>query len=560
MPRLTPEQREHAVLVRRAVDAVDGVYRDMAGDLQRSLALVTITPESRRSVMRTVDNVLWRYFGRDRLDALRSPFCRLILWSVMEASAAPPLRETARVRSIVKRSHPTLWEAIERAAGAQTREVARRRLVERQYRAFGIAPVSGGSEAAPRVDPFLDIVEMLTGQHVTEERLARAGLFDPQRRWVDGDTLRLSDRVWRARKATRDEIDAVITDGIKQGTSADRIAKNLSRHLQAGQGRSAARRLARTEVTQAHGAATVKSAAIIPGVIGVKWMLSARHPHPDECDDKARRSSKGMERGVYLPSEVPRYPTHPNDLCTLAHAHMSRQETLDEIVAKYGEVEPAGSALANTPAGEPVSGALTVPKGKLKPDMDRALAAIDKVHGDGPLPKIPVQWTRGERTVASYNYMIGGKAKHITVSTKGRRPALDFVHEVGHFLDHKGLPSVPGRFATGTGDPDTVRMMAGWKNAVENSKAAQELKALYGAAGTDFQYVRYLAGYDEMWARSYAQYVATKSGDEVLLGQLNHYRKVEEYGPTYPIQWSDEDFRPIMEAMDELFRDIEWIA
>jgi hypothetical protein len=339
MPRLTPEQREHAALVRRGIAAVDGVYRDLSGEVARLFALLDARPltwEWRIGVRRLFDRVLGRFFGLTQRAALTSRLFLAIVGATGPAAEGPFLRAIQRVRSIVERRDPMLWQRV-------------------TFRAM-----FGGGES----DPFLRVVRMLTGPHVDTERLARSRMFDPQRRWVQTDGYRLSDRVWKIGREHRRAIDERLRLAIRRGEDAIKVARDIEQYLdpryaplryeasgriildqrkgvftlepRGGHGSSAARRLARTEITRVHGQATIESARTIPGVVGVRWMLSARHPKPDECDDKARRSSEGMERGVYLPNEVPRYPSHPMDLCTLAHAHMSRRETLDLIVAQHG--------------------------------------------------------------------------------------------------------------------------------------------------------------------------------------------------------------------------------
>jgi hypothetical protein len=61
-----------------------------------------------------------------------------------------------------------------------------------------------------------------------------------------------------------------------------------------------------------------------------------------------------------------------------------------------------------------------------------------------------------------------------------------------------------------------------------------------------------------LFARSYVQYIATKSGEPDLLAGLNVDRKA--LGELhYPTQWDDADFVPIMAAFDELFKGLGWI-
>jgi hypothetical protein len=59
----------------------------------------------------------------------------------------------------------------------------------------------------------------------------------------------------------------------------------------------------------------------------------------------------------------------------------------------------------------------------------------------------------------------------------------------------------------------------------------------------------------ELWARSYAQYVVTRSGDVELLRQLD-VRRATDTGPY--MHWTEAEFAPIAKATDELFEKRGW--
>ena len=79
-------------------------------------------------------------------------------------------------------------------------------------------------------------------------------------------------------------------------------------------------------------------------------------------------------------------------------------------------------------------------------------------------------------------------------------------HEIGHFISHQAI-----------GKPKSYdfnnELFAGWLSAVSGSNAVTML----GKTGYKTDY--YLSNH-ELWARCYAQYIAAKSGHELLLGQL----------------------------------------
>lgn len=204
--------------------------------------------------------------------------------------------------------------------------------------------------------------------------------------WRDPRGRRLSDRVWLARQSVRDAIDETLRRAIVAGDDPLVVAEALERYLlpehrvargpdgeplpgqpkrivtitpnPPGYGRLldarrpfagsyAARRLARTEITRAYGRATIEAARRNPFVRGVRWLLSPSHAEPDECDQNAERDL-GMGRGVYRPDDLPPYPNHPHEKCTLAPAPVaSADDVVDYLRDKYRLHE--GDAIGSAP-------------------------------------------------------------------------------------------------------------------------------------------------------------------------------------------------------------------
>jgi len=109
---------------------------------------------------------------------------------------------------------------------------------------------------------------------------------------------------------------------------------------------------------------------------------------------------------------------------------------------------------------------------------------------------------------------------------------------------------------------------------VHQSKAIQLLKDKYATPQTyaeivtnqfgqeyevkpDRKMLEYYFSSEEIWARSYSQYIAVKSQNRLLLDQLSAERNIPVYGDC--IQWDDEDFAPIAAAIDELFMEMGWL-
>ncbi len=306
-----PDERDLGRLVYRGIKATDEVFRRAASDVAESVASLPDGPLSdmdRRRVMRTIDQVLDRAFGSTQASALRSDLTRTIIGVMDDAATIPFARSAQRIESILRN--------------------------DLLYRG-------------------------LYGPIVEAQRARRAAMFDPNRRWVDSRGYRLSDRVWKQGRQVRAAIDDTLREGIRGGMSADKLARELRQYLdpsnaptrytrggkivqrrdggtKRGYASSRARTLARTEITRVHGLATIEAAKVTPGNRGIRWRLSAGHTDQDVCNDLASRDGYNLGPGVYPPDQVPTYPQHPNDLCTLVPVMASRDDVIADIIAAYG--------------------------------------------------------------------------------------------------------------------------------------------------------------------------------------------------------------------------------
>lgn len=224
---------------------------------------------------------------------------------------------------------------------------------------------------------------------------------------------------------------------------------------------------------------------------------------------------------------------------------------------------PAAKAVRTPqPAGTPVSGALKVSRSKKLDPTREALTAIDQVHGDGPLPEIPVGTSTARSRLGAYWSSSTGEAKKITINVNGDHIRMTTAHEIGHFLDHHGI-GAPGKWASERSD-----LLEVWRIAVKESQAYKTLLSVKPGPVTivledgrqmsyyrDGKYLRYLQTTRELFARSYAQYVATRSGNAAMRAELD---KLVRDQVDIPTQWGDDDFAPIAQAFDKLFAFLEW--
>ncbi|MBV6425153.1 MAG: hypothetical protein NAOJABEB_02967 [Steroidobacteraceae bacterium] len=248
--------------------------------------------------------------------------------------------------------------------------------------------------------------------------------------------------------------------------------------------------------------------------------------------------------------------------------------------------EPVGTQQRGQPAGSAIGPSLDVTvKGKLGKAVNDAISAIESVHGDGPLYQIPVKPSSAKSWHGLFRYrqsMSKSRAVDINISRAGDYPHLTMAHEFGHYLDFAGFGDVAaglqGEMMSRRPDllPERLRGLASaWADAVRESKALKMLEdmrqgpsriTIQGTSGNydfpiDKAYLRYMTSAHEVWARSYAQYIAIRSGNAAMLRELDVTRTRERSAMvSYSGQWEDDDFAPIAAAFDALFREMGWIA
>jgi hypothetical protein len=207
-----------------------------------------------------------------------------------------------------------------------------------------------------------------------------------------------------------------------------------------------------------------------------------------------------------------------------------------------------------------------------------ALQAIDAVHTvPNSMPTIPVESDFSIVEEAQYcRYPITLEPARIVLGGT-EQPALDFCHEFGHFVDQCGLAGRRRDLLTATEEnwatlhPEVRESMEGWWRAVRGSEAygiVRDLRAnpVVEIRGVlcDFRVLvplwENLLRPGELWARSYAQYIALRSGNGRMRGELDELLGLQRNEVLcVPEQWTNDDFVPIMEALDRLFGVLGWL-
>jgi hypothetical protein len=196
-----------------------------------------------------------------------------------------------------------------------------------------------------------------------------------------------------------------------------------------------------------------------------------------------------------------------------------------------------------------------------KDQLVATMRAINSVHhlGTTELTKIPVVPELEPKANGSFWSIKGDKPLSIKIKQGGDTPGLTMAHEVGHYLDQFIIPGGE----KGRRDYKNDQLLKSWRQAVQASASVQELKRFatqYRAEKNSegIRVTKYFLRFDEIWARSYAQYIATKSGNRSLIEEVESLR-VTTHGEVWKNrQWGEADFAPILKAMDDLFIAIGW--
>lgn len=219
---------------------------------------------------------------------------------------------------------------------------------------------------------------------------------------------------------------------------------------------------------------------------------------------------------------------------------------------------PLGKALAAdvekalTPTSESIGRFLHAPRTGVANDaVAEAVQAIDRVHSAEGLPRIPVFNADTKEFQGRYKATADGDAREIRISSSSKNPGLTALHEIGHFIDHQSLNGKKG-FAS-ISDPimQKVRSTIAQTAAIDGIRAELFKTSIQGLKNL----CRYYLKPEEQWARAYAQYIATRSGNASLIGQLDAIRN-SAHRAYRNSQWSDDDFAPVAAAIDDLLEEL----
>lgn len=167
--------------------------------------------------------------------------------------------------------------------------------------------------------------------------------YEPAHTWVDPRGYVLSQRIWQNAARTRQNLDDLMTDLIRQGVGSQQIARRVEQYLLPGRAKIRtnkpygsdasfdAMRLARTEISRAHNQASWVAAYLNPYVDQIRVM---RSPNGDPlcpiCLEHA--GPVGGEGIVYEMGSRTIPPFHPHCMCRVdAEVTRSPDEVTGEL-------------------------------------------------------------------------------------------------------------------------------------------------------------------------------------------------------------------------------------
>jgi hypothetical protein len=307
------------------------------------------------------------------------------------------------------------------------------------------------------------------------------------------------------------------------------------------------------------------------------------------------RSKDGREYATLEEAEVDLPGFGPNPSCRGGSRCRCRLVPLapGEGSIRRGSPTPTPPPPPPPPPGPAMSERFTLDYNQFrrKEHAQAALDAIDKTHrlpsGYKVGRKVPIEQkgiTKHQGAAYHFNVHLPDPAERITVNVlrDGRgviaHERLNIAHEVGHYIDHIHMTNF-GEAATRAGSWSSRSAMfearkgteftdayeeafTAWARAIQASSTYQRLGSVPGSFGT------YMRSAEETFARSYAQYVATRSGDaDMLRGIRAEVSLRPEFDPYHEDRpgvspdrygvglyaWDEEEFLPIAEAFDRLF-------
>ena len=198
-----------------------------------------------------------------------------------------------------------------------------------------------------------------------------------------------------------------------------------------------------------------------------------------------------------------------------------------------------------------------------------AARLIDSVHRVENMPEIKVTARTSEQMGSKRGEAYFGPSGYgIRIKAASEYPQeATVIHEYGHHVEGHAIPG--GEHGRRNWDYEERKgLLKDWMEAVKKTRAFKILDNFGNVESAEAQgltfkvdqkYLDYLLQWDELWARSYTQWIGTRAsnGAKIMEG-VN-----QELGALNPLtqhrQWQPDDFKPVAQAIDALFNKLGWL-
>ena len=204
-----------------------------------------------------------------------------------------------------------------------------------------------------------------------------------------------------------------------------------------------------------------------------------------------------------------------------------------------------------------VSKAVRVPSHPLARRLRQFLETVDAVHTATNLKPVAVEMNPLVQG-AVFDAYTGTGPYTIYLNPHGSHVELSLIHEVGHFLEWQCIP----KSGFGQRSFKSDLFFAAWLQAVRESQNVNRLLDLRDAEAEESSVQKtasYLLDEQELWARSYSQYVAVKMLSPALLQQIAAENKTITGKIQFNPYWDAADFHAVRSEMDKIFQALGWV-
>lgn len=275
----------------------------------------------------------------------------------------------------------------------------------------------------------------------------------------------------------------------------------------------------------------------------------------------------------------------------LAGVEVLDEAQIGELLLSENPTVPASASIDPTIRQMPgrslpsewASASVSPTGGQIATEVNDALEAINRVHlmPEG-IPGVTVhQLSPTADNLGQFTSLLTDPEGPRYIAIRPGGPAGQIrstvAHEVGHYFDWGDFDTPVGTFGTGVGRYVPTRgwvlseVSEGFAPVMEAIQATPEYNTLrvvldglvsgdstlvqgLGAAqrAQMIESLEYLLDPAELWARSYAQFVALESGDAAMLAAVR--TSTMSGGAALPAQWEAATFGPVQDAIAAMFR------